>query len=637
MEATRPSGTEIVGHLVQALVYLGLAVEAGERWWIYAAMLGVAGAAQLGGMAASWAGKPRIVGISALASLLIVGALYAEALAQAIYARDHFGPMTGEAVVNSFGTTLALLPWVVLWPLSRLPALRAPKALLLLPLCGLLPLRAVAAPKVQEDPVALRAASEAVWKQWQGGAVAQLPTGTLVTPYMAGVPDRTLRSGKDPLVLPVFPTDSSQAALVVELPLERPYKGLIRPGRDAPLLKEPVSPRKHAQNIKRQEIFPGASLPAAMDKSVRFHSALISDKGWLPLVDGWSEPPVMTPQSLDASVEAGARHLIKNMQEDGRFTYIVKGPTGTPGRGYNYPRHAGTSWFLARAAAIFPDPSIGEAADRAIGHLDRTSRRTADGRAFVLDPERTDGKAWVGTTALANMAVALRGNNPELLKAWTLQLAASVDAQGKVLGEMDLASGKFPDQPANPYGQGQAMLGLILAERAGEMSGKDALDRSIAYVRKDYAGATHPLLVADEHWMCLVAVALHEQRQSDAADGVCAAYVAKERFGTPAPGGGLQPATGPAAGLAEAVIAWAWITKDPAWKQRSENYGWLFLRAQYRPEDAPMLEGAAQLVGGYRDAPGELDVQIDAVQHTGCALLGVEALISGRSRPGSLP
>lgn len=144
MEATRPSGTEIVGHLVQALVYLGLAVEAGERWWIYAAMLGVAGAAQLGGMAASWAGKPRIVGISALASLLIVGALYAEALAQAIYARDHFGPMTGEAVVNSFGTTLALLPWVVLWPLSRLPALRAPKALLLLRCaacchCGRLP------------------------------------------------------------------------------------------------------------------------------------------------------------------------------------------------------------------------------------------------------------------------------------------------------------------------------------------------------------------------------------------------------------------------------------------------------------------------------------------------------------------
>ncbi|HND29955.1 MAG TPA: hypothetical protein PLA94_08140, partial [Myxococcota bacterium] len=581
MERSHPSVGEWVGHLVQALVYLGLAREAGERWWVYAAMLGLAAAAQLVGLGASWAGKGRLVGISSLVSLLVVCGLYAEAFTQAIYARDNFGPMTGETVMNSFGATLALLPWVVLWPISRLPALKAPKVLLLLPLCGLLPLRAVAAPKVQADPAALRGASEAVWKQWQGGAVAELPTGTLVTPYLAGVPGKTLRAGKEPLVLPALPSDPSGAALVVELPVGRPYKGLIQPGRDAPLLKDPVSPRKHAQNIKRREIFPGVNLPAAADTSVRFQSALIHSNGMTELVNGWSPAPPLSPESLDASVEAGARHLIKNMQEDGRFTYIVQGPSGKPGRGYNYPRHAGTSWFLARAAAIFPDPAIGAAADSAIGHLDRMSRRTSDGRAYVLDPERTDGKAWVGTTALANMAVALRGNNPALLKAWTLQLAASVDAQGKVLGEMDQASEKFPDQPANPYGQGQAMLGLILAERAGELSGKEALDRAIAYVRKDYSGATHPLLVADEHWMCLVAVALHEQRQSDAADGVCAAYVAKERFGTPAPGGGLQPATGPAAGLAEAVIAWAWITKDPEWKQRSENYGWLFLRSQY--------------------------------------------------------
>jgi hypothetical protein len=29
--------------------------------------------------------------------------------------------------------------------------------------------------------------------------------------------------------------------------------------------------------------------------------------------------------------------------------------------------------------------------------------------------------------------------------------------------------------------------------------------------------------------------------------------------------------------------------------------------------------------------------QIDAVQHIGAALLGAEALLSGRARPGSLP
>ena len=38
-----------------------------------------------------------------------------------------------------------------------------------------------------------------------------------------------------------------------------------------------------------------------------------------------------------------------------------------------------------------------------------------------------------------------------------------------------------------------------------------------------------------------------------------------------------------------------------------------------------------------RDGPDALDVQIDAVQHIGGALLGAEALLSGRARPGSLP
>ena len=229
MESPRRSTGEVVGHFFQALVYVALAQEAGERWWVYAAMLGVAAAAQLVGMGASWGGKPRLVGISSLVSLLMVGALYGEALTQALYARDNFGPMTGETIINSFGATLALLPWVVLWPISRLPALKAPKVLLLLPLCGLLPLRAVAAPQVKEDPAALQAAAEAVWKQWQGGPVAELPPGALVTPYLAGVPGKTVRIGKEPLVLPILPEGSSQAALIVELPLGRPYKGLILP------------------------------------------------------------------------------------------------------------------------------------------------------------------------------------------------------------------------------------------------------------------------------------------------------------------------------------------------------------------------------------------------------------------------
>jgi hypothetical protein len=40
-------------------------------------------------------------------------------------------------------------------------------------------------------------------------------------------------------------------------------------------------------------------------------------------------------------------------------------------------------------------------------------------------------------------------------------------------------------------------------------------------------------------------------------------------------------------------------------------------------------------MGGYRNRPWDLDVQIDTVQHIGSALLGIEALLSERDEPGS--
>ena len=50
-----------------------------------------------------------------------------------------------------------------------------------------------------------------------------------------------------------------------------------------------------------------------------------------------------------------------------------------------------------------------------------------------------------------------------------------------------------------------------------------------------------------------------------------------------------------------------------------------------------ILGNPRALLGGFRDTPVRLDVRIDAVQHIGCALLGIEALLSGEELPGSLP
>lgn len=654
-------------HLLQAAIYAAMARELAERWDMYGAALGLAALLQIGGAAGRLAGRPAITGAAGGLNVLLIAGLYGEVVAQALYMERSFGPQTAEAAVASLGVPALLLPWVFVIPLTQIAAWRAQAAPVLL-LVGLLPgLRAWGGP-FHGAPAEVHGAATALQQMLRGDDVTKLPIASLLTPVEVvpadgaasadGAADGavsvaeaappinrrgvTVRIKADGVVPPI-----TAATYLLDIPGDPIPGGLVRPGSDAPL-RRPVSPQMFAREVKRKEIGPMRWAPQA-DASTRYSSWLVSAAGAEPVVDGWTAPPDhnapgygITPAAIDASVRAGADHLLANMQPGGRFTYIVKGPSGDPGRGYNYPRHAGTCWFLARAAAALGEPRYADAADAALGHLDEMSGNTADGRRYVLDPDRNDGKSWAGTTALAVMALSLRKNRPELLRGWVRQLAASVDADGKVRGEMDLKTGAFPEQPANPYGQGQVMLALATAERAGLTEGADALTRSIRYLESGgYAGSAYPLIVADEHWMCLTAHALRDVRKSEAADGICAAYAARERLGSPAPGGAIQPAAGPAGGLAEAIIAWAWKKKDggdaAAWQDHSLRYGWLFLRSQYKESDAPLLGRPDRLIGGFRDTPGSLDVQIDAVQHIGSALLGVEALMSGRAREGSLP
>ena len=149
-------------------------------------------------------------------------------------------------------------------------------------------------------------------------------------------------------------------------------------------------------------------------------------------------------------------------------------------------------------------------------------------------------------------------------------------------------------------------------------------------------GAAGRLVVLDEHWACLAALATRDALGRAAGWDICRAYVANAAADTPGIGASVHLGSGAAGGLAEAVVAAAVLDPDGPWRERALAFGDLFLRSAYRPGDAPFLGEPAALVGGFRDGAGDWDVRMDAVQHIGCALLGVEAL---RSSPvaGSLP
>lgn len=651
---------------LQAAVYAFAAVELTARSPTDAWLLGAAGVAQLGALVARLAGRRRLLAGAAGLTLLLAAVVWGRFFLLAMHVRAVFGPEVGAEVFSALAGTLVAVPWLLAVPVTQLVAAGAGRAGLLVLLA---PLPGLATPALDPRPdgalaLATATAIRAAWSSGAPLATEALPDAPFVVTFLHdGEPLATpLRvdppRGFEALAAAVNDaraegSPAAADAVVVDIVVGEVPAGLVRPAVDAPA---GTSPRALATSLRRTRRLPFVGLPSVAGDALRYASAVAGENGGTPLSAGWAPPPELDVATIQAAIRAGAHHLATNQGPGGQFTYIVRGPSGLPGPGYNYPRHAGTAWFLARAAAALDDPLAADAADRALDHLEARSGQTADGRWYIQDPSRRDGRSWIGSVALATLAQVTRLTTPGPLPAppagprlegWVRSLAASVDDAGMVRPEVDRDDGSFPTMPANAYGQGQTLVALAAVVRAGPRlteltpatrdAARGALDRALAWLDHDAYGTAHPLYVPDEHWMCLAATAAAEARgaRSVGADGVCATYVDQVRRET-APGSAGPPA-GPAGGAAEAVVARAWDFPTPTLLAAASAYGRLFLAAQYQPADLPLLGRGDRLVGGFRDGPGALDVQIDAVQHIGGALLGLEALLTGHAAPGALP
>ena len=118
----------------------------------------------------------------------------------------------------------------------------------------------------------------------------------------------------------------------------------------------------------------------------------------------------------EAATEA-AHFLARGVNEEGRFRYAVDAPTNRTLPGYDWPRHAGATYFLAQAAALTRDDDLRSATIRAASRLrDRALVRCGDHACISADD--TDGTAEIGSSALAIIAfveMARTGHNRDLL------------------------------------------------------------------------------------------------------------------------------------------------------------------------------------------------------------------------------
>jgi hypothetical protein len=648
-----------VGNLLQAAAFVALTAWLSPRWMPAGVLMGLAAGLQLvAGLALLLKQHRRAATIASALTLVLVAVLIGLVGHAALHAMTRFG--TDAAQIGQF-TLLGFLggvPWFTAWPLwqvlssrSGAPTGAAALMAVLVPIgSGVLldrPAEEWAAQPEQTD------AAAAAWEQWTDGrASAVVPPGdgpaiVLLTPWEGGDPGATVYGSGDNLsaaiheALAHLPAHTGEDGLVLDVLRQRFRSGLTPPGSGGGITEQGgVSPSVGWRPAVTQStrVLPTWSMSQPKLRGAtpaRFDSSIASADGARGLTGGWAADTGTDADAMLAAALAGGQFLARHQRPGGRYAYTVLG-NGTLGRGYNLPRHAGTTWFLARLASRTGDAGVARAAAQGMTYIASQTTTLTDGRAFFADPARDDGKVWVGTTALAALAAA-ELDHP-LAEGFGRFLADAIDERGQVRGELDRTSGVFPPQNQNPYGQGQTLLALAVLVGEGHEDVRPAALRAAAFSDSGYAplGAGR-LVILDEHWACIAAQAAEESLGTPAGMGLCRAYLADAASGTPTNGSVLRPLTGPAGGLAEAVVSAAWLQPESDWTDQAIAYGRLFVRSAYTTADGPLLKDPAAMLGGFRDNLLQLDVRMDGVQHIGCALLGIEALLRREARPGSLP
>jgi hypothetical protein len=644
-----------IANLIQAAIFGAAWHYLRDRWGLSADIAMGCAVLQLVAGLSLVMDRQRMSRWCAVLSLMGVAVVVGQFFAAGQHLAEAYGSDARRIGLAAHQNLWLALPWGIFFPLWQalhggFKSLIAPTLVLLLTLVsgpGIdEPSRQWAAQAQQE------AAAMAVFLLWTGQP-ADLPTGgppatVLLTPYAKGKAGKAARGDGASLgeaiqsaLKRLSPPGAERPALVLDVArVQYPRGALVAAAEGGGLTKNSGKSPTVAWrpgSVGRKRVSPFWSLPRpklGRAVPVRFDSVLAQASGTNWLLGSWTAPQALSANTVLAAALGGGLMLARHQNAAGKFAYTVAGPSGRiKTKSYNFPRHAGTTWFLARLALRTNDPKIWAATRKGLAYMMENTITMSDGRAYLGDPRRQDGKAWVGTTALAVLA-AVAADHPSMI-AWGRFIASSVDENGQVRGEMKRSEGIHKAQKKNPYGQGQTTLAIAALVRAGHEEFRPTLERLASYLDGDYGpGGVGRLVVLDEHWTCLAALAIKDALGRASGVEICHAYLSKESPKTPDASSRIRPSSGAAGGLAEAVVAGAYLHAEH--KADAIAYGRWFLQNTYKQADEVLLPRPGTLLGGFRDSPYKLDVRMDAVQHIGSALLGIEALLL-EVKPGSLP
>ncbi len=363
-------------------------------------------------------------------------------------------------------------------------------------------------------------------------------------------------------------------------------------------------------------------------------------------------PDDLTAPKLREAAVAAATFLARGVGADGRFRYIVDAPTDRTLPGYDWPRHAGATYFLAQASALSATPLIREAALRAARYLRDKATQDCGGLACIGSEPIVD----VGSAALATIAmseVARSGLDPSF-RAQVEALAKFVRAQQREDGEYMHFFDRRTKKPVDMqvlYYSGEATLALTRAHAlTGDPADLEAARRGLAHlVGPAWRFFGNRYYFGEEHWTCQAMSELWDRAPDPSALDFCArwrAYDARMMYGpgdTPLDVDGafgvgplVTPRLTPVGSRSEAGVATldAMIRAhaDPAQRgalasQLRRSLA-LLMRQQLRPGRSYLFASPDDVAGAMPGSSVDWQLRIDYAQHAGSAMIRAAALWS---------
>lgn len=361
----------------------------------------------------------------------------------------------------------------------------------------------------------------------------------------------------------------------------------------------------------------------------------------------------LDPALVKTAVHEAASYLARSVDSDGRYRYLVDATTNQTLGGYNWPRHAGATYFLAQAAALTDDATLRFACLRAAAYLrDVMMKSCGENRCIAEDAE-----ADVGSSALALIAFAeiVRTGADASYRRSVAELARFLRAQQRPDGELmhlfDRTSGK-PVDVQFLYYTGEAALALARAHRVtGDRDDLRAASRALGRLSGQgwkFFGSRY--YFSEEHWTCQAMNDLWERAPDPEALAFCLRWDEYQRklqhtdFDSPFDADGsfgfgplVTPRVTPASSRGEAAAATLEVmardaaagttsadeqARAVALLDRELRRAIAFvMRAQLRYGSSHLLACPEDVRGAMPGSAVDLQLRIDYAQHAGSMMV----------------